>query len=169
LDESFDALFFVGQHAMAGTPNAPLCHTYSSRTVEYYKLNGQLIGEFGCRAAMAGSFGVPTIFLSGDDKACAEAKSLVPNILTVETKKGWGVELALHLSPQKAQRYIRVVAFNAIRRIRDIPPFTIDPPYEQEIRVLEGCSIEGYLKRGAEKVDERTVVRRSENICELFI
>ena len=29
LDPSFGALMFVGQHAMAGTPNAPLCHSYS--------------------------------------------------------------------------------------------------------------------------------------------
>jgi D-amino peptidase len=118
---------------------------------------------------MAGAFGVPTIFLSGDDKACAEAKSLVPNIITVETKKGLGVELALHISPQRAQRNIRIAASNAVRHIRDIKPFTINPPYQQEIRVLEGCSIEGYLKRGAEKMDDRTVVKRGENICDLFI
>src|SRR5581483_6318758 len=43
LDTSFDAVFFVGQHAMAGTPDAPLCHTYSSRHIEYYKLNGSFI------------------------------------------------------------------------------------------------------------------------------
>jgi len=169
LDGTFDAQFFVGQHAMAGTPDAPLCHTYSSRTIEYYKINGVLMGEFGCRAALAGSYGVPTVFISGDDKACAEAQALVPNIVTVETKKGLGIELALHLSPQRAQRNIRLAAANAVRHLRDVPPFKIDPPYEQEIRVLDGCSIEGYLQRGAEKIDDRTVVKRSENICELFI
>ena len=42
LDASFDALFFVGQHAMAGTENAPLCHTYSSKTIDYYTINGSL-------------------------------------------------------------------------------------------------------------------------------
>ena len=45
LDGTFDALFFVGQHAMAGTPDAPLAHTYSSRTVEHYRLNGEPIGR----------------------------------------------------------------------------------------------------------------------------
>lgn len=169
LDDAFDAQFFVGQHAMAGTPDAPLCHTYSSRTIEYYKINGILMGEFGCRAAMAGAFGVPTVFISGDDKACAEAKSLIPNVFAVETKKGLGIELALHLSPHRAQRNIRIAIANAVRHIRDVPPFKIDPPYEQEIRVLDGCNIEGYLNRGAEKIDDRTVVKRSENICELFI
>ena len=69
LDFSYDALFFVGQHAMAGTPQANLCHTYSSRTIEYYKINGQPVGEFGARALMAGTMDVPTVFISGDDKA----------------------------------------------------------------------------------------------------
>ena len=72
LDPTFDGLMFVGQHAMAGTPNAPLCHSYSSRRVEHYKLNGRFIGEIGCLAAIAGAMGVPTIFLSGDDKGKTE-------------------------------------------------------------------------------------------------
>src|SRR5690348_17019649 len=55
LDETFDAVFFVGQHAMAGTADAPLAHTYSSSTVEYYKLNGEPVGEFGMRTYMAGT------------------------------------------------------------------------------------------------------------------
>src|SRR5690554_6669875 len=45
----YDALLFVGQHAMAGTINAPLSHTYSSTTVAYYALNGIYIGEFAAR------------------------------------------------------------------------------------------------------------------------
>jgi D-amino peptidase len=169
LDESFDGLLFVGQHAMAGTPNAPLCHTYSSRTVEYYKINGVLYGEFGCRAALAGGFDVPTIFISGDDKAVAEARALVPGIVGVETKIGLGIELALHLSPQRARELIRLGAAEAVRRVREIEPFVIPPPYEQEIRVLEGCSIEGYLRRGFEKLDERTVVKRAEHLWELAV
>src|SRR6266542_5794514 len=86
LDETFDAVYFVGQHAMAGTPEAPLAHTYSSKTVEYYKVNGQPIGEFGMLAYMAGTlFGVPAAFLAGDDKAVAEAQALVPNLVGVAT------------------------------------------------------------------------------------
>jgi len=46
----YDGILFVGQHAMAGTIDAPLCHTFSSKTVAYYKLNGVFIGEFGCIA-----------------------------------------------------------------------------------------------------------------------
>lgn len=168
LDPSFDALFFVGQHAMAGTPDAPLCHTYSSRTVEYYKLNGEAIGEIGCMSAMAGAMGIPTVFLSGDDKACIEAQALIPHIVTVATKQGLGVELALHLSPETARQAIRKGADMAIRAVPRISPFTPPPPYELEIQVQEGCSIGGYLERGFERLDKRTVVMRRPDILSLF-
>jgi D-amino peptidase len=170
LDESFDALFFVGQHAMAGTEAAPLCHTYSSKTIEYYKLNDVFVGEFGARAIMAGTFGVPTVFISGDDKAVAEARDLVPGIFGAAVKQGLGRELAVHLSPKAAQALIREVTAEACQNIESIQPVRMDPPYEQEIRVLEGVSIEGYLKHpNAEKVDDRTVILRSDNICDLRI
>ena len=167
MDETFDALMFVGQHAMAGTPNAPLCHTYSSRTVEYYKLNGDPIGEFGCRAVMAGLFGVPTIFLAGDDKACAEAEAFVPGIVTVPVKIGMGEQAALHLSPKEARRRIRKAAKRACARIGKIEPKRVEPPYEFEIRLREGQSIEGHLARGAEKIDDRTCVYRTDDYLTL--
>jgi len=170
MDETFDALFFVGQHAMAGTEAAPLCHTYSSKTIEYYKLNGIFVGEFGARAIMAGTLGIPTVFISGDDKAVAEAKALVPGIFGAVVKQGLGQELAMHLSPKAAHKLIRETAAEACRNIDSIPPVKMDPPYEQEIRVLEGVSIDGYLKHpGAEKIDDRTVILRSDNICDLRI
>ncbi len=168
LDESYDALFFVGQHAMANTEAAPLCHTYSSKTVDHYKINGLLVGEFGARAIMAGQFGVPTCFIAGDDKAVAEAKELVPGIVGAAVKQGLSRELAIHLAPKAAHKLIRKKAKKACARIKDIPPVKVDPPYEFEARVLEGCSIEGYLGReGAEQIDERTVIIRADDICKL--
>ncbi len=168
MDETFDALFFVGQHAMAGTEAAPLCHTYSSKTIEYFKLNGILVGEFGAIAIMAGTLGVPTVFISGDDKAVAEAKALVPGIYGAAVKQGLARELAVHLSPKAAHKLIREVAAEACKNVDAIPPVKMDPPYEQEIRVFEGVSIDRYLKRpGAEKIDDRTVILRSDNICDL--
>ena len=167
LDESYDAVFFVGQHAMAGTEAAPLAHTYSSQTVEQYKLNGQPVGEFGMRTYMAGTlFDVPVAFLSGDDKAVAEAQAMVPNLVGVATKVGTGLESAVSLGPGKARKLIRKGAAQATKNVRKkkVAPVTIDPPYEWEIRVKEGKeeSIEGYVRRyGAERVDDRTAVVRT--------
>lgn len=165
----YDALLFVGQHAMANTPNAPLCHTFSSLSIDHYKLNGQLIGETGCIAARFGEMNVPTIFLAGDDKACQEAQMHIPEIVTAATKQGLGVQMALHLSPQVAQKRIREGAKAAIKNRNDIPAFKISAPYELEIRVLEGVGIQHYLNSGKyEFVDSRTVLRRADRINDLF-
>lgn len=167
LDESYDALFFVGQHAMAGTENANLCHTYSSKTIEYYKLNGRYVGEFGARAVMAGSLGVPTVFIAGGDKAVEEAKALCPSIHGAVVKWSLGEELAMHLSHPAARARIHETATNAILDIDAVPPIRMDPPYELEVRVKEGCETRHYVERGAERQDEWTVLFRSDDICEL--
>lgn len=168
LDESFDALMFVGQHAKMGDRGV-LCHTYSSKTIEYYKINGIELGEFGCRALMAGTMGVPTIFVAGDDVAVEEARELVPNIRGAAVKQALGRELALHLSHPAACDLIRRTAHEACLGLSDIEPYNYPAPYTQEVRVLEGVSIDGYLRAGFDYVDNRTVRKTSVNICDLSI
>ena len=169
LDRGFDALYFVGQHAMAGTLNAPLCHTYSSRTIERFLLNEVPMGEFGCRAAMAGELRVPAVFVSSDDKAVAEARALVPEVVGVAVKEGLGLELALHLSPAEARTRIREGAAEATRRASGIPPVPAVPPYRLEVRYLVGQSPPTRLPPNARLLDDRTVVYTAEHTWELPI
>ncbi len=167
LDRGFDALYFVGQHAMAGTPGATLCHTYSSKTIEYFRLNGVPMGEFGCRAAMAGELGIPTVFVSGDDKAVAEARALVPEIAGVAVKEGLGPELALHLSAAEARARIREGAAEATRRAGTIRPVLVAPPYVLEVRYLVGQEAPLRLPGNARALDSRTVVYSAAHTWEL--
>lgn len=168
LDESFDALMFVGQHAMMGDRGV-LCHTYSSKIIQYYQINGVEMGEFGCRALMAGTLGVPTVFVAGDDVAVEEAKELVPGIVGAAVKQALARELAIHLSHEAACDLIRRQAAEACRCTGDIPPYYFPGPYTQEVRVLEGVSIQGYLDSGWEYVDSRTIRKTRGDICELSI
>lgn len=162
--EGYDALLFVGQHAMAGTFNAPLNHTYSSKTVAYYKLNGVFIGEFGARALIAGVQGVPTIFLSGDDKAALEARMFVPDIETAVVKWGQGIEAAVHMDGDEACRVIREGAARAVRRTADIAPFTgISAPYMLEICYLAPPQ-KGMQGPDIEWINDRTVRIRRDDI-----
>ncbi len=169
LDSSFRAMLFVGQHAMAGTPNAPLCHTYSSREVKSYQLNGEAIGEFGCRTLLAASLGVPTIFLSGDDKAVAEAKAFLPGIETVTTKIGGGIQWALHLSPTESQRRIR----EGVRRAcRKPPPGNVPqrkPPYELIVTLLPRVDAKPWVARGGKRMGKSHVVFRAKSLLDLPI
>jgi D-amino peptidase len=167
LDSTFDALFVVGQHARAGTPNANLCHSYSSRTIEQITLNGIEVGEFGAWAYMAGEIGVPAAFVSGDDKTIDEARQLVPGIFGAAVKQSLGYELALHLSPQRARRLIRETAAEACRHIGSIQPLRLEPPYQLEIRRMVGQPPPRVLPEGARELDSRTVLYTGEHIWDL--
>lgn len=113
------------------------------------------------RAYMAGTlFDVPVAFLAGDDKAVVEAQALVPNLVGVATKEGRGWESALSLAPARARELIRAGAAEACRRVQSgaVQAVKLDPPYEFEVRVLGGQSLETWLQRGFEQLDERTAV-----------
>ncbi len=167
LDESYDAVMFIGQHARAGQGSV-LCHTQNSKTVEYHKVNDIELGEFGSFALMAGCLGVPTILAAGDDVLIAEAKELIPNIVGAAVKQSLGPELALHLSHEAACQLVREKAAEACEQIDSIEPFFIPGPYTKEIRVKPGCSIQGYLGPGVEVVDELTVRKTSNSIFDLW-
>lgn len=130
----FDTYLYVGQHAMAGLPNAPLAHTDSSKHVVYKRFNGVFVGEFGIEAIRAGAHGVRVIFFAGDDQAVAEARALVPNIVTVTSKWGRGWQWAHHRSPEDVRAEIRARAAEAVRASSSIEPVRVDPPYTFEIR-----------------------------------
>lgn len=87
LDESYDALAFVGQHAKAGTAFSHLAHTGNMRTIDQ-RVNGISIGEYGMLALCAMELGIPTIFASGEEALCIEAQKLTPGVVTVATKRG---------------------------------------------------------------------------------
>ena len=149
LDDTFDAVIWIGQHAKAGTVRAHLAHTQWFNYIDQ-TINGVSIGEFGQFALCAGELGVPAIFASGDEAFCQEAMALVPGIITVAVKRGLqpddGRELttaqymkhnlsALHLHPEVARRAIRDRAQAAMRHLHDLREGAgfvhLAPPYER--------------------------------------
>ena len=137
LDSSFDCMLVVGQHAMNRVPEANLCHTYSSKGISEMRLNDKPIGELGMRTVMAGFLDVPLAFVSGDDKACKEAETLVGDVETVAVKKGLGRQTALALSPEKAREKIRKGVIRSLSRLQDFEPYTIESPFTLETDFYE--------------------------------
>ena len=80
-------LILLGYHAMAGTREAILEHTMSSRGWQSFRMNGQLTGEVGIDAGIAADHGVPTIMVSGDDKVCKEVKRLLKGVVVAQVKR----------------------------------------------------------------------------------
>lgn len=167
----FDATMMIGQHSMAGTPNGCLAHTQNHVTIEYYKLNGRMIGELGQWALFCGGFGVPMIFLAGDDLACREAEELIPGIVTAVVKQSLARESAVSLAPATCQELIRQKVRQAVRAHRKsrLPPLVFSPPYELEVALKEEGMAKPYLSSGKwEKVNDRTVRRRSEDLYQII-
>jgi len=124
-ESSFDAAFFIGYHAQAGTAYSVLDHTYSG-IVYQVSLNGQLLGETGLNAALAGYFGVPVVLVTGDKLLVEEATALLETAEGVAVKESYGRYAAKCLAPETVHALIREAAQSALSR--DGRPFIIEPP-----------------------------------------
>jgi len=134
--ETFDGLILLGYHAMAGTVEAVLEHTMTSKHWQNLRINGRPSGEVAIDAGIAGDSGVPTILVTGDDKVCAEARALIPGIETAEVKKGLDCQGARMLAKEAAHALIRQAAANAVRRCGQIKPFVVDKPVTITLEVV---------------------------------
>ena len=86
LDESFDAVIFVGYHAKAGTARGLFAHT-GSGVVRDLQVNGKSVGEGGMNAILAQWFGVPVVMVTGDDVAVEQQRATAPNVKGVIVKR----------------------------------------------------------------------------------
>lgn len=115
LDESFDALLYVGWHAPGGTCGNPLAHTMNHEAYNYIKMNGHMMSEFEMHAMIAAGYGVPSVFLSGDAEICRIAEQLNPGMTTAAVKEGLG-GMVTGLSSPSACALIRKKTEEALRK-----------------------------------------------------
>ena len=160
LDASFDAAAFVGYHAPGGTQNAVLDHTYTDATLYEVRINGQKCSEARLNAAVAGTFGVPVVFLSGDQHACADAREFLPWAETVEVKQAIGRYAAASLSPEQSRGAIREGVARAIHEssARRVKPYLFEPPISLEVTFTytSKCDIAA-LMPGCDRIGPRTL------------
>jgi D-amino peptidase len=167
LYEGFDATFFIGCHAMAGTQGAVRDHTMSSAAWHNLWVNGKLMGEIGLWASIAGHYGVPCVLVSGCEKACEEAAGLVAGIETVATKRGLSRYCAMLEPAGRVREMIRERAQSALAKAQTIRPYRVESPVELKIEYnLTGQADSVSVIPGRERVDARTVVYRAASVVE---
>ena len=167
----FNAIAHVGQHAMAGERSGNLNHTQSSAEIISYTLNGREIGEIAQFALLAGSFGLPYIFLAGDQAACREAEELQPGIVTAAVKEGLGRASALTLTCIEARALIEQQAGLALRQHlqHPLPPVRWPGPYILRKSFFHTEVTDMYLgDANARVLDSHTVELRGESIPEII-
>jgi D-amino peptidase len=158
IDETFDGVIFIGYHASVENPEGVHAHTFSSDNVTSLRLNGKSMTEGSINAAIAGSFGVPVIMVSGDDAAVAENQMLIGDIEGAVVKKARGYNSAITLTPNAGYEVIREATKSAIERIDEFEPYVIDTPVVLELSLKHYRAVEllGYLPN-VERTDSHTI------------
>jgi len=161
-----DAVFFVGYHAASGTGAAVLEHTWSGHAVEL-RLNGQVVGETGLNAALAGAYDAPVILVTGDRAVAEEAHALLGEIETVAVKEGVARSAARCLHPEVAHERIRQAAERALRLA--VPPFVVPSPITLQVVFQRAIHADmAALVPGSQRVDGRTVEWTGEDMPTVY-
>jgi len=168
ISRDFDASMQVGYHSMRHTHAGVLGHTYTYDIAEL-RLNGIVMGESGLSAAIAGHFGVPLVFVSGDAHAIRQAKNLVKNVVGVPTKEGVGLYGVKTMTPEKARRLIRKGAKEAISKAEKIRPLIIKKPVMMEVELERPLMAEYCAKiPSVKRKDAKTVSYRASDVVDAF-
>lgn len=136
LDSSFDAAIYIGYHAPGSTANAVHGHTFSS-ALKTVKLNGKEVGEYGLNAMVAGYWGVPVVFISGDRAAIEMARDFIPGVDGLIVKEGIGFYAARTMHPLEAREQITVGVRAALVKRIVRQPLKLALPITLEIELDE--------------------------------
>ena len=166
LDESFDAVMFIGYHSPASSIGNPLSHTMNGRN-HYVKINGILTSEFYINSLYASYLGVPIAFLSGDKELTNIVKEANANIETVATKEGaHGAVISLHPNVTNNEIYETVkkaLSKDLSNNIVELPKhFVVEIEYK---RFIDAYNASFYP--GCKLVNSDTVVFETDDYYEV--
>lgn len=158
IDDTFDAVIFIGYHASTHNTEGVRAHTISSASFTAVRVNGVDMMEASLNAAIAGDFGVPVVMISGDDGAVAEAQSMLGDIEGAITKWHYGFHSARTLMPEASYRSIGEKVRAALGRLDDFQPYWMEGPVELELSFKNYMPAEllAYLP-SVDRVDSHTI------------
>jgi len=168
LSEIYKGMMMIGYHAMAGTEGGLLAHTYSP-DIKSLHLNGILMGEIGLEAAIAGTYGVPLIMISGDSKAIEEGEKLLGDFEKATVKYALNDHSALCLPASVTKEIIKEKAKSALVRINEFKPYVVSSPYQIKIEFYQIDKAEkASTISGARRIDDTTVELKGNNLFFLW-
>ncbi|HSJ09650.1 MAG TPA: M55 family metallopeptidase [Longimicrobiales bacterium] len=162
IDSTFDAVVFIGYHAKAGTPGAILEHTSTGNVIDF-SINGVSLPEGGYNALVAGLYGVPVVFVAGDQAVVDQLRGLLGTIGGVAVKHEIA-DASLGLSPAAARAAIRRGVEDAVRARASHRPYRLTAPYTMTLRTRQ----ERPLFNGARRTSQRTVTFTSASLLDVL-
>ncbi|BDC48783.1 D-aminopeptidase DppA [Bryobacterales bacterium F-183] len=158
-DRKYTALAFVGQHAMANVQQAIMAHSFSSLGIQNMKVNGKPVGEIDIWTGVAGEYGTPVIFLSGDQAAADEVRAIAPHVTTAVVKTALGRNTCDSMSAAAARQLIQAKAKEAMSKISVARPYVVKGPVTLEVEYTTRNSLTSDAARwnNTKVIDDRTI------------
>jgi D-amino peptidase len=169
LDDSFDAVFFVGYHGSVSGEPSVLSHTYNPSVVSRAALNGVECGESGINALVALGHGVPIALVTGDQVTMAELEPFAKQVEQVTVKGSITRFAAAQVHPEEAREMIYAGAETAVRRLGSIPLPEIELParLDVELQTADMAGVACWV-RGVERSGTRSVRITGDDPLEIY-
>ena len=169
LTEDTNLVLLVGWHDKIGGPGV-LSHTFVHKEINGMRINGVEVGEVEIAAGVAGHFGVPIGFISGDDVTCKTANNFFGDIESAVVKRAIDRYAADCLPLEAARDLIRKKSQRAVERAAEFKPYHFKPPYTMEWDCTDhNIATMLALVPGAELVQPNTVSYSNESdFLEMF-
>lgn len=168
LDDTFDALIFIGYHSAGGKDTNPLAHSMNNSILDYIKINDSIASEFIIHSYIASYLDIPVAFLSGDGGLCEEVKHINENIATVAVKEGKG-NSTINIHPALAIELIKdgvkeVLSNDLTKNKIQLPKnFTLEIRYKEHRDAMRRS-----FYPGVKKIDENTIEFKSKDYIEVL-
>ncbi|QWF85009.1 M55 family metallopeptidase [Amycolatopsis sp. CA-230715] len=121
IDSGVDGVVFLGYHAGAGFDGV-LSHTYLENQITGVWLDDVPASEGRLNAGLAAEYGVPVLVVTGDDKACEDARDYAPVAEMVVVKECVSRYAAICLPPARTAELLTGAATAGMRRAGKVEP-----------------------------------------------
>lgn len=168
LDESFDAVIFIGYHSGANSNGSPLAHTLLPDVIKNVTINGEDADEFLIHAYAAYMLEVPIVAVSGDGDLMRSVRGFNPQIKTIAVQEGFGGAV-VSIHPDLAVERIRK---GVKKGLEDLEDYAFEKPEEYEMIIEFKKHADAYkfsFYPNVEQIGEYTIRYVSNNYMHLLV
>lgn len=140
-DPEIEACVFIGYHAGPTTPNSILAHSYHGAAFRWLRVNGEFCSEGYLNAALAGEFGKPVVFVSGDEPTVQDARRYAPEAPGFVAKHAFGYRSQMSLPPAQVCKLLKEAMLAALGR-RLAKPLVLTGPFRLELEMTTHVAAE---------------------------
>lgn len=158
MDDTVDAVFFVGYHGSISGQSSVLSHTYNPSVISKVTLNGVECGESGINALVALAHRAPVALITGDQRTIAEGDRFFKEAERAVVKESITRFAASQMHPLDARDTIAGAAQRAVQRLSSIPlpDITLPARLDVETQTADMAAVAGWVK-GVERTGTRSV------------